>query len=170
MNTAGTSASNCAKTVPLPRYVSREVTRHGREVYYYRPKKGPRYRLRAAPGTPEFQESIAAAQAGKPDQPKSFVYFALAGNKVKIGVSKDPRGRLGSIKTGSAAKVRIYYVTPGDRSKERELHDLFSEYRVNGEWFLYAQPIRDWIARDEAGRIGKPRHRISNAAPAVQRA
>ena len=92
------------------------------------------------------------ALAGKSDPSRSFVYFARAGNKVKIGVSKNPQQRLGSIKTGSSNKVRIYYVTPGDMALERDLHRLFAADRVNGEWFIYSSQIRGWIEADEAKR------------------
>jgi hypothetical protein len=99
----------------------------------------------------------AAALAGKVNPPQFFIYFARAGNKVKIGISKNPNQRLCGIKTGSSSKVRIYYVTPGDAQKERDLHKLFAEYRVNGEWFIFAAPIREWIVADEAGRMAKAR-------------
>jgi hypothetical protein len=38
----------------LPPHVTRETTRHGRIVFYFRRYPGPRIRLRAAYGTPEF--------------------------------------------------------------------------------------------------------------------
>lgn len=139
-------------TRPLP-YVHTERNRHGTIVYYYRLNRTtPRVRLIGEPGTPEFLASYADARDGKKDRPKSFVYFARAGNKVKIGFAKDPRRRLAAFRAGSSSKVKIYYVTPGGRKEEADLHRLFAEYRVNGEWFLYSQAIRDWIAKDEAAR------------------
>lgn len=136
------------------KFVHTETNRHGTVCYYFRKdKQTPRIRLRAEPGTPEFRAEYEAAMAGKGSPPKSFVYFATAGNKVKIGVSKNPRQRLGELKTGSSSKVRIYYVTPGDRQRERELHALFAEHRVNGEWFLFHRSIRDWIEADERYRV-----------------
>ena len=45
--------------------VSREVTRHGRMVWYVR-RNGKRIRLRAEFGTPEFDAEYQAAIAGKP--------------------------------------------------------------------------------------------------------
>lgn len=95
--------------------------------------------------------------AGNTTPVQSFIYFARAGSKVKIGISKNPNQRLCGIKTGSSSKVRIYYVTPGDLQKERDLHRLFAEYRVNGEWFIFAASIREWIVTDEADRMAKTR-------------
>jgi hypothetical protein len=148
------SATPAPKRRQLPKHVHAEKNRHGTVCYYFREdRKSPRIRLRSKPGSAEFLNEYAAARAGNACAPQSFIYFARAGNKVKIGISKNPRQRLGSIKTGSSSKVRIYYVTPGDAQKERDLHKLFSEYRVNGEWFLFAAAIRDWIASDEAARV-----------------
>lgn len=138
----------------LPKYVHFEKSRQGVDRYYFRKdRRSPRIRLRSAPGSVEFLKEYSDAMVGKSSRPTSFVYFATAGNKVKIGVSKNPRQRLGELKTGSSSKVRIYYVTPGDRQRERELHALFAEHRVNGEWFLFHRSIRDWIEADERVRV-----------------
>lgn len=147
------SAPPSPKRRELPKFVQAERNRHGVVCYYLRrDRKNPRIRIRGVPGTLEFQEGYSAALAGLAKPPQSFIYFATAGNKVKIGISKNPRQRLGSIRTGSSSKVRIYYVTPGTREDERRLHQQFAEYRVNGEWFLFATAIKDWITQDEARR------------------
>lgn len=140
------------KRRPL-KFLHTEKNRHGTTCYYFRrDRKSRRIRLRAEPGSPEFQAEYEAALSGKRTAPQSFVYFMTAGNKVKIGVSKNPRRRLDDLKTGSSRLVSIRYVMPGDRQKERELHTLFAEYRVNGEWFLFTSAIKEWIAQDEARR------------------
>ena len=51
--------------VRLP-FLNFERTRHGRLVWYVRVGKGPRARLRAAWGTPEFDPEYHAAISGKP--------------------------------------------------------------------------------------------------------
>ncbi|EJW12763.1 Integrase [Rhodovulum sp. PH10] len=51
---------------PRPPHLHREATRHGRIVWYVRVGKGPRIRLRAAFGTPEFEAEYRAAIAGEP--------------------------------------------------------------------------------------------------------
>jgi integrase len=53
---------------PRPPHLQREITRHGKAVWYVRVGKGPRIRLKAEYGTPEFTETYRAALAG--EQPK----------------------------------------------------------------------------------------------------
>jgi integrase len=57
---------------PRPPHLHRETTRHGRMVWYVRLDKGPRIRIGALYGTPEFAAAYEAALAGKtaPDPAK----------------------------------------------------------------------------------------------------
>lgn len=55
----------------LPPFVHRERTRHGKSVYYVRRGTGPRIRLYAAPGAPEFDEAYSAALEGAKWRPKA---------------------------------------------------------------------------------------------------
>src|SRR6516165_3564290 len=55
---------------PRPPYLSHEVTRHGRPVWYVR-RNGKRIRLRAEFGTPEFEAEYQAAIAGEPLKTKA---------------------------------------------------------------------------------------------------
>jgi integrase len=54
---------------PRPPHLHREVTRHGKIVWYVRLDKGSRVRLRAEYGTPEFETQYQEAMSGRP-QPK----------------------------------------------------------------------------------------------------
>jgi integrase len=51
---------------PRPQFLHREITRHGKAVWYFRINRGPRIRIRAVFGTAEFQAEYAAALAGSP--------------------------------------------------------------------------------------------------------
>ena len=51
---------------PRPPYLQRHVTQHGRVVWYVRIGRGPRTRIRAPFGTPEFDAEYQAALAGNP--------------------------------------------------------------------------------------------------------
>lgn len=51
---------------PRPPHLHREVTRHGRAVWYVRVGKGPRIRIKAEFGTPDFDAQYKAAIAGEP--------------------------------------------------------------------------------------------------------
>jgi integrase len=57
---------------PRPPFISREVTRHGRPVWYVR-RNGKRIRLRAEYGTPEFEAEYQAALARSPKPQKGEV-------------------------------------------------------------------------------------------------
>lgn len=49
---------------PRPPHLQRETTRHGRTIWYVRVGHGPRIRLRAAIGSPEFEAEYRAAIEG----------------------------------------------------------------------------------------------------------
>jgi hypothetical protein len=49
---------------PRPPHLHREVTRHKKSVWYVRVGKGPRIRIRAEYGTPEFDAEYQAAVSG----------------------------------------------------------------------------------------------------------
>jgi integrase len=51
---------------PRPPRLHREVTRHGKTVWYVRVDKGPRVRIRAEFGSPEFETEYQAATTGTP--------------------------------------------------------------------------------------------------------
>lgn len=54
---------------PRPPHLHRESTRHGTMVWYVRIGKGPRTRIKAAYGSPEFDEAYRAALAGEAPLP-----------------------------------------------------------------------------------------------------
>jgi integrase len=56
---------------PRPPRLQREITRHGRAVWYVRRNHGPRVRIKAEFGTPEFDAQYAAAITGVPLQASS---------------------------------------------------------------------------------------------------
>jgi integrase len=55
---------------PRPPHLHREVTRRGRVVWFVRIGKGPRMRIRAPFGTPEFDIEYQSALSGAPRQSK----------------------------------------------------------------------------------------------------
>jgi integrase len=56
---------------PRPPHLHREITRHGKPVWYVRLGKGPRIRLRAEFGSPDFDAEYQAAIAGTKPAPKA---------------------------------------------------------------------------------------------------
>ena len=137
----------------LPKYVYRDTNRHGNTRYYYR-RNGQRTRLRGEPTSRDF---LAPVLAGHPNPKKvtGYVYFIKYGNRVKIGTCRNVKVRLQSLQAGAPGRYRVYYVTPGGRPLESELHDLFAANRVSGEWFRYSAAVKDWIKADEARRAAE---------------
>ena len=55
---------------PRPPHLQREITRHGKAAWYVRVGHGPRVRLKADYGTPEFDADYRAALTGFPSRTK----------------------------------------------------------------------------------------------------
>jgi len=53
---------------PRPPHLQREITRHGKVVWYVRVDRGPRIRIRSEYCTPEFDAEYRAALSGTPTQ------------------------------------------------------------------------------------------------------
>lgn len=140
----------------LPKHILKDRDRNGNVRYYYRRPGHKMIRIRAEPGTPAFDElyntyRTASAEAYPVDD-KSAVYFFRQGRKIKIGFSTNPMSRLRTLQIGAHVRIEFYYSTPGGRDLERKLHKEFAQFRVAGEWFLFAPEIRDWIDQDERRR------------------
>ena len=54
---------------PRPPHLHRETSRHGKTIWYVRVGKGPRIRIKAEYGSPEFEMAYQAALSGKSPQP-----------------------------------------------------------------------------------------------------
>jgi integrase len=63
---------------PRPPHLHREVSRHGKVTWVYRVGKGPRVRIRAEFGTPEFTAEYDAAAAGAKLAPNGAAAGSLA--------------------------------------------------------------------------------------------
>lgn len=147
----------------LPKYIMQDTDRRGNVRLYFRRGKikiRPREEIGSA-GFDAHYEALSGAHVRpktpreaweRDDIPASVVYFIKFGRKVKIGTSTNPRGRYKAIRRGLPGKCSVEYVTPGDHTLERQLHSLFAVDRIAGEWFLFSQAIKDWIAADTSRR------------------
>ena len=85
---------------------------------------------------------------------RTNIYFIRTkdnANLIKIGVAQDVQLRLSTLQTGNHSTLEIIGSTPIDCHKhalcmEKKIHDLFRYYRVRGEWFRSAAPLRNFIA------------------------
>ncbi|MGW6941402.1 GIY-YIG nuclease family protein [Streptomyces xanthophaeus] len=75
----------------------------------------------------------------------SYVYVigSAGSTRVKIGTSVSPEKRLKELQTGNPDRLEVLWHTPGGRELEAQLHQVFAEYRGEGEWFDFGdvQPI-----------------------------
>lgn len=88
-----------------------------------------------------------------------YVYFVKAGNStyVKIGFTTDVEGRLKTLQTGCAEKLKLMTLIPGTIQDERSYHRLFAKDRIlKSEWFNLSPHLNDFIANK------KPTKKFSN--------
>lgn len=69
--------------------------------------------------------------------PSIYVFRMEGTDLYKIGVtSTSVLDRLSACQTGNPLKLSIEVVLPvSSRDDERDLHEMFSEHRLQGEWF-----------------------------------
>lgn len=75
---------------------------------------------------------------------EEHLYFLVLNNKVKIGKSKNIKNRICQLKTAIAEDFKVYYIN-NKGIFEKDLHNYFSDYRLNGEWFNYNLRIQRFI-------------------------
>lgn len=75
------------------------------------------------------------------------IYFVLAPitNRIKIGHSKNLTERLKSIQANCPEELKLLGYIRGNKDMELLLHDIFSEYRLHGEWFDYTPALKKMI-------------------------
>lgn len=131
------------------KHVSYEPDRHGNDRWYYR-RGNYRCRLAGRPGDELFEASFAEANtAFEQKTGVKRVYFLRAGRRIKIGTTANVESRLAALRTSIPTKSFLTHITAGGHAKEAELHRLFSEDRLKGEWFRHSDQIKAWIAADK---------------------
>jgi hypothetical protein len=53
---------------------------------------------------------------------------------------------LRQLQTSSPVKLELVGYIEGDQETEKQLHELFDDYRLSGEWFSYSEEIQDHIS------------------------
>jgi hypothetical protein len=76
-----------------------------------------------------------------------MVYFIqnTVSQNIKIGYSTNVKSRLLHLQIGSAERLEVLLVLEGGTAYERLLHNQFAEFRLVGEWFMFAAPIKEFI-------------------------
>ncbi len=77
----------------------------------------------------------------------SVVYFIQAepGGAIKIGVTRDLRSRLSSLRIGSPLPLRVLAYMSGDAALEGQLHARFAAVREHGEWHAAVPELLTFI-------------------------
>jgi len=114
--------------------------------------RGRRYRVSLdGPLTPKRAEKVAAAVSAfgqkQAEKKQQFVYFLQSGERIKIGLARDPIRRLRTLQTGNATELKLLAVVAGDGSLERAIHAKFESARVSGEWFVRCGDLEEFIER-----------------------
>lgn len=99
-----------------------------------------------------FLEPIARAiEDAIANRDGSSVYFAAAGDRIKIGWSRHVATRIGQLQVGNPDPVTLLATMPGGVSKERELHRRFAHARLAGEWFTATPDLEEFVTALCAG-------------------
>lgn len=72
------------------------------------------------------------------------LYLLFYDNTVKIGRTKNIKSRIKQLKTGFSKEFK-YYVFENKGFLEKTLHNCFSEFRLNGEWFEKCSRIERFL-------------------------
>lgn len=79
-----------------------------------------------------------------------YILKAVGTPRIKIGWATDVASRIRSLKTGCPYPVElIATIESEDPVIERELHKLYREYRVHGEWFELPDKAIGWLKSAE---------------------
>lgn len=54
---------------------------------------------------------------------------------IKVGYTANVKGRIKTLRTASADRLRLLGVIPGDQGVERQIHRNLMCHRLAGEWF-----------------------------------
>jgi hypothetical protein len=87
-------------------------------------------------------------------EPTEFVYLMYCAGLIKIGYSKRPVERHRAVNLSMPFEVSLLFILPGDRVRERELHDRFAAERKSGEWFELSDRLRAFIGEQLAATVG----------------
>jgi len=64
-----------------------------------------------------------------------YVIHATGTNRIKLGYTTNPQGRLAALQTASPFPLQMLACWPGSRARENRLHRYMAQFRQVGEWF-----------------------------------
>lgn len=87
---------------------------------------------------------------GKAHPKPQLVYFIVVGDVVKIGRTKNLTKRIEALRVGLAHPIDAVYFDSKDRLMELEVHKMFAEDRLLGEWFRLSDALRTYLIKNVA--------------------
>ena len=76
-----------------------------------------------------------------------YMIYCKEDNTVKIGNSINPQKRLAQLQTGNNKTLTLIGLIRGDQTLEKNIHNLFSSYRIKGEWFSHCEEIDSFFSK-----------------------
>jgi hypothetical protein len=97
-----------------------------------------------------------------------FIQEALTGN-IKIGFAEENvEQRISDLQCGNSSELTLLGVVAGSVREEQQLHKLFTDYRIRGEWFKPAPALIQYITVMVPGsKIPKPAAEVRRPHVAV---
>ncbi len=88
-------------------------------------------------------------QEKKPKPPPHIYFIKSSSNSIKIGITNNIERRIEQIQKTSGFILSVEGIIPyGGYDKEQELHELFNQYRIGNEWFIYSDEIKKYISQN----------------------
>lgn len=112
-----------------------------------------------APVRPKnFRQPVVDTIWGKSE---GLIYFIGASEQaeaprwIKVGFTAgDPRARLRAMQTGCPLELVLIASIPGPMKAETEMHEVFADERVRGEWFRASEFVLNTIENLVVGVYG----------------
>jgi hypothetical protein len=84
------------------------------------------------------------------------VYLVRAGEHgpVKIGFSTNVRRRVSKMQTDNPGKMVVLRIFEGGKAEERQLHQLFADHHIDGEWHSFSEAMLGDVGLVEMYRRG----------------
>lgn len=73
------------------------------------------------------------------------IYFLECGEFIKIGFSRNLKGRLDALSCGNPYDVKLLVTIRGGKHIEIDLHERFADAHHRGEWFHKTPELLDFV-------------------------
>lgn len=101
------------------------------------------------------------------ENPRMRIYFAQAGDMVKIGKTLSLSRRIDALRTGSPIPLKLLFHMQGDAAGERFFHQHFRRERSHGEWFRDRSLLNMFITQ-VLSEYGSPRGQRRSVVKALE--